>query len=151
VSLWPLPNVWLGVSVENQATADERLSYLCELGIDGWQTMVSFEPLLGNIMPLPKRWLDLGPRTWAIVGGESGPGARPMHPDWARVLRDPCISYRVPFFFKQWGEWLPAMQDGRAGNGQILNASDVPERVGKHAAGALLDGMEWKQFPEARA
>src|SRR6202012_4014672 len=116
---------------------------------DDWPTMVSFEPLLSAVDP-SSWWLSLGARTWAIVGGESGPGARPMHPDWARSLRDQCQAAGVPFFFKQWGEYLPAMMDGGydRGGAQVLNCSDEPVRVGKHAAGALLDGVEWKQFPE---
>src|SRR6266851_3200892 len=69
VARWPLPNVHLGVSVENQKAADARLDYLCELASIGWQTMVSFEPLLSAVDPGPW-WLSLGMRTWAIVGGE---------------------------------------------------------------------------------
>jgi hypothetical protein len=81
---------------------------------------------------------------------ESGPGARPMHPEWARSLRDQCVAAGVPFFFKQWGQHLPPMTDGamdRSG-AQVLNSSDDFISVGKHAAGSLLDGVEWKQFPE---
>ena len=72
-----------------------------------------------------------------------------MQEDWVRSLLNRCQGTNVPFFFKQWGEWLPAMCDGatdRTG-AQVLNASDQPQRVGKKAAGALLDGREWKQFP----
>lgn len=85
---------------------------------------------------------------WVIVGGESGPRARPMHPDWARTLRDQCNAAGVPFFFKQWGEWLPSMQDGdlfRSVN--EINASDHPVRVGKKAAGRVLDGRTWNEVP----
>lgn len=85
---------------------------------------------------------------WVICGGESGRQARPMHPDWARSLRDQCQAAGVPFFFKQHGEWLGALQDGAPGDGQEINASDVPIRVGKKAAGRLLDGREWNEFPE---
>ncbi|MDA8122454.1 MAG: phage Gp37/Gp68 family protein [Deltaproteobacteria bacterium] len=101
----------------------------------------------GNIVKA-KGWLD-----WVIVGGESGPGARPMHPDWPRSLRDQCQEAGVPFFFKQWGEWGPG------GGGQLYHRSfkvhqwpppsgAVSIRIGKKAAGCLLDGREWKQFPE---
>jgi hypothetical protein len=153
--VWPLPNVWLGVSVENQKAADDRLDYLCELASQGWQTMVSFEPLLGAVDP-GKWWLSLGARTWAICGGESGPGARPMHPDWVRGLRDQCVAAGVPFFFKQWGEWSPSQApDGGtlAGYGEFGPATSPVgmRRVGKKAAGHLLDGVEWHQFPEVRA
>ncbi len=82
-----------------------------------------------------------------IVGAESGPGARPMHPNWVRSLRDQCVKAGVPFFFKQWGDWLPAMCDGAPGDGQVINASDDAIRVGKKAAGRLLDGRTWDEMP----
>ena len=106
-----------------------------------------------------------GPRIdWLIVGGESGHGARPMHPDWARSLRDQCAAAGVPFLFKQWGEWLPA-QAGRSVLGKTLvleGAAAIPSspawhgfadgqrvaRVGKKAAGRLLDGRAHDEFPE---
>lgn len=85
---------------------------------------------------------------WVIVGGESGPGARPMHPDWARSLRDQCEAAGVPFLFKQWGEWLGQHQDGAHDHDPIeLNATDGPLRVGKKAAGRMLDGRTWDQVP----
>lgn len=127
---WPLPNVWLGVSVEDQARADERIPDL--LATPAAVRWISCEPLLGPVnleaVAIGKReygvridaftgleWDDLGVRDasesrfidWVVCGGESGPGARPMHPDWARSLRDQCAAAGVPFFFKQWGEWGP--------------------------------------------
>jgi hypothetical protein len=163
---WPLPNVRLGVSVENQKAADDRLDYLCELASHGWQTMVSFEPLLSPVDP-GSWWLSLGARTWVIVGGESGAGARPMHPDWARSLRDQCKAAGVPFFFKQWGEWLPLSDYDPFVHGMkadkyshefawragTKNESELPlscYRVGTKAAGCLLDGVEHHEFPEVR-
>lgn len=121
---WPLPNVWLGVSVEDQTRADERIPAL--LDTPAAVRFVSAEPLLGPVDLTPdlypvtvKRSGSIGPPRlfhpaldWVIVGGESGPKARPMHPDWARSLRDQCVSAGVPFFFKQWGEWLPIGQNG---------------------------------------
>lgn len=171
VSQWPLPNVWLGVSVETQKAADERIPLL--LQTPAVVRFISAEPLLGMVtlrevqydrtveidtltgdhgVIRPLRGRSHRKLDWVICGGESGPGARPMHPDWARSLRDQCRAAGVPFFFKQWGEWLPAGEDGGKTEklGQVLNASDKPWRVGKKAAGALLDGREWKQFPEAR-
>jgi protein gp37 len=74
---------------------------------------------------------------WVIAGGESGPGARPLHPDWVREIRDQCVDAGVPFFFKQWGEW-------RAG------AAEEFYRVGKKAAGRKLDGRTWDEFPIAK-
>lgn len=119
---WPLPNVWLGVSVEHQAAADQRIPLLLQTPAAVW--FLSCEPLLGSVDLRPGGWIPPiggGPRVnllrpwetpgpaidWVIAGGESGPGARPMHPDWARSLRDQCQAAGVPFFFKQWGEWEP--------------------------------------------
>jgi protein gp37 len=208
---WPLLNVWLGVSVEDQAAADSRIPDL--LATPAAVRFISAEPLLGPVWLEP--WLawpdpraevgdvawgcqgcdaddypcscpladavivshEFGPwdengcpthvhderRTldWVIAGGESGKGARPMHPDWARSLRDQCAAAGVPFFFKQWGEWLPFDDaidvdgvdvfngetagfggDDPGGNPQML-------RVGKKAAGALLDGALHRAFPAA--
>lgn len=124
----PLPNVWLGVSVEDQATADERIPLL--LQTPAAVRWISAEPLLGPVRLSPI--CDAGSRPhprgggitcpqcggsrmnggclgidWVVVGGESGPKARPMHPEWARSLRDQCAASGVPFLFKQWGEWAP--------------------------------------------
>ena len=98
----PLPNVWLGVSTEDQRTADERIPHL--LATPAANRFLSCEPLIGRIDFDP---CELTRVDWVIVGGESGRGARPMHPDWARSLRDQCAIAFVPFFFKQWGEWAP--------------------------------------------
>ena len=135
---WPLPNVWLGVSVEDQQRADERIPDL--LATPAAVRWISAEPLLGPVDlnrireefdgGLGVKWesaLD-GKRfspwvgddedpmipgfaklDWVVVGGESGSKARPMHPDWARALRDQCAAADVPFFFKQWGEWAPGV------------------------------------------
>jgi protein gp37 len=122
--VWPLPNVWLGVSVENQKAADERVPLL--LKTPAAVRFISAEPLLGpvNLRTLCEEvegYVDslcglvvcdgrgtkeINAIDWVICGGESGPGARPMHPDWARGLRDQCKVSGVPFFFKQWGEWF---------------------------------------------
>lgn len=147
---WPLPNVWLGVSVENQKVADERIPLL--LQTPAAVRFLSCEPLLGPVDLKPylepyirtkhdgsKRgtvWADPG-IDWIIVGGESGPGARPMHPDWVRSIRDQCKAAEVPFFFKQWGEWKLSWM---AGEYQWM-------RVGKKAAGRLLDGRTWDELP----
>jgi len=125
---WPLPNVWLGVSAEDQATANERIPLLLETPASvRW---MSAEPLLGPIdltrlkvfrdgrLNALNGWAefeDSDPQwgaalDWVVVGGESGPGARPMHPDWARNLRDQCFFNEVPFFFKQFGEYIPVTQ-----------------------------------------
>jgi protein gp37 len=103
-----LPNLWLGTSVEDQATADERIPHLlrCPAAV----RFVSAEPLLGPIDladAVVKRQLGDPQPNWVIAGGETGPGARPAHPDWFRSLRDQCQAASVPFFFKQHGEWAP--------------------------------------------
>jgi len=115
---WPLPNVWLGTSVENQAAADERIVHL--LKSPAAVRFLSGEPLLGAVDLDVYLFGESGPGSprdghsisWVIVGGESGPGARPMHPDWARFIRDQCVAAGVPFFFKQWGEWRPESSAG---------------------------------------
>jgi protein gp37 len=85
---------------------------------------------------------------WVIAGGESGPGARPMHPDWVRSLRDQCRAAGVPFFFKQWGEYEPCeLLPDRHGTPWRVHFA----RVGKRHAGRLLDGREWNEFPAAAA
>lgn len=110
--LWPLPNLILGVSAENQVAADERIPRLVET--PAVLRMVSLEPLLGpvDLSAVPgfnRANLDLS-GWWIVVGGESGPGARPMHPAWVRKLQRQCRAARVPFFMKQWGEWIPRSQ-----------------------------------------
>jgi hypothetical protein len=98
---WPLhlPNVWLGTSIESDRYV-WRADHLRQT--PAAVRFLSLEPLLG---PLPS--LDLTAIDWCIVGGESGPGARPMHPGWVRDIRDRCVDAGVPFFLKQWGEWRP--------------------------------------------
>lgn len=238
----PLPNVWLGVSVEDQTRADERIPLL--LDTPAATRFISAEPLLApvdltRLQDFNGHWWDAiagehwvpgagseNSRTfrtanldWIIVGGESGPGARPMHPAWARSLRDQCRTADIRFFFKQWGEWMPTsgvdvychgpnrrerefpnspgiswLRDGRicfrdftvtehaerirSGRAYNTRAIEVDEvalndfntacrraedadagnpfaelgyqwmyRVGKKAAGRLLDGRTWDEFP----
>lgn len=112
------PNVWLGTSVENQEYADKRIPELLKLkGLAG-KLFLSCEPLLGEVDLRPALWLedqyfklrqeiDRPTIDWVIAGGESGPDARPSHPNWFRDLRDQCGAANVPFHFKQWGEWHP--------------------------------------------
>jgi protein gp37 len=192
----PMPHVWLGVSVDSQPSADKFIPPL--LQTPAVVRYISAEPLLGEVslrrirMPEPLfGWHDVDVLTgnlyrharqvgfgspkldWVICGGESGAKARPMHPDWARSLRDDCVSAGVPFFFKQWGEWWPIGQmpngwtdnpDNRASKLRktVLQLDgrqefDFPAgamtcfAVGKKTAGHLLDGREWKQFPEVHA
>lgn len=163
---WPLPNCWLGASFENQQAADLRIHHLlrCPAAV----RFVSCEPLLGLVDLI--RSIDVvidvnGDREvpavdglaawihWVIAGGESGPGARPMHPDWPQSLRDQCVAAGVPFFFKQWGAWEPC-RFARLPTSRSyfeFDALDQPQamhRVGKKAAGRLLDGREWNEFPK---
>lgn len=213
---WPYPNTWIGVSVEDQATFDERWPYLRDT--PAWTRWLSLEPLLGPInaaaaLQESHYYCDVSDEpddptpahrcapiaNWIVVGGESGSGARPMHPDWARSLRDQCVAAGVPFFFKQWGEWKPILDNVRnysngyyfpRGNRDYVRAiaraarfhggtalisprvngdimyhearkgdfcPEVPThtlveymvRVGKQAAGRLLDGREWNEYPVA--
>jgi protein gp37 len=164
----PQPNVWIGTSVEDQQRADERIPHL--LNTPAAVRFLSMEPLLGpvrlrnvpglNKLPTVHRLEGRGPAgiDWVIVGGESGPNARPMHPDWARSLRDQCTAAGVAFFFKQWGEWLPYDNVTREQVGDAfhwstnrvkLDDDKLASRVGKKAAGRLLDGREWSEFPSA--
>lgn len=193
---WPLPNVCLGVSVENQQAGDERIQDL--LKTPAACRFLSCEPLLGSIdlhqslgqfsnCPECGYGVDVDEDglcnscgrdvlqygiDWVIAGGESGANARPMHVDWARSLRDQCQKAGVPFFFKQWGEFIHETQiyepvDGpdsvvlnHAADEFMMTAPGFPEklayqwpdtsisyRVGKRAAGHVLDGKIWDEFP----
>lgn len=136
---WPLPNVWLGTSIESDRYAFRADHLRATPAAVRW---LSLEPLLG---PLPS--LNLDGIDWVVVGGESGPGARPMHPDWARDIRDRCVAAGVPFFFKQWGDWAPDQRDviewQEAADPEGINL----RRVGKKAAGRVLDGRTWDEYP----
>lgn len=219
----PLPNVWLGVSVEDQVRADERIPVL--LDTPAAVRWISAEPLLGPVdlepwlswkgdyLPGPDdrcwgcgscdtdcptcprqkavftypegpadtdgvpEWIAEHRMTldWVVAGGESGPGARPMHPDWARQLRDQCAAAGVPFLFKQWGAWTPGVNACRGvtrteqtatwfndtwdygqltpRESQELHVNDEPDLflLGKKAAGRLLDGVLHDSFPEVRS
>jgi protein gp37 len=175
----PWPNVWFGATVESQEYAAPRLSEL--LDVPAVVHFVSAEPLLGPLdltefLPgdafTHSEYPMCAPLTWVIAGGESGPHARPSHPEWFRSLRDQCQLAGVPFHFKQWGEWLPghqytgalAQRDsseqfsrfrcldwygdhyGEADQFEDMSGDEV-YRVGKKAAGRLLDDREWLDFP----
>ncbi|MCJ2128325.1 phage Gp37/Gp68 family protein [Methylobacterium sp. E-045] len=185
LSGFQLPNVWLGVSTEDQRRADERVPDL--LATPAAVRFVSAEPLLGPIdfrnIPYPSPPEDEGRRgsaldghevaglvgnciayipalDWIIVGGESGPGARPMHPAWARSIRDQCARAGVPYFFKQWGAWSEdTNQDSPRGDYIGAHPGVEPIQccdtvymapVGKKVAGRLLDGVEHNGMPEVR-
>jgi protein gp37 len=188
---WPLPNVWLGVSVEDQKRADERIPDL--LATPAAIRWISAEPLLGPVSVLPYcfiythadeavlsepevdgeplpmlPWRDptTTPRSdiatprldWVVVGGESGPGARPMHPDWARSLRDECAAADVAFHFKQWGEYrevwtpVPELIDNETDRADELYSGAVnPSFVmqnGKHILSR--DDLPWDEGDPAR-
>lgn len=192
---WPLPNVWLGISSEDQRRADERVPDL--LATPAAVRFVSAEPLLSGInfrsLPPTQSFVDkpllrldgltgrhhCGPAIfgdddmprldWIIVGGESGPNARPMHPHWARDIRDQCAAAGVAFHFKQHGAWAPVDLDGAGVRDWMIvdrtGGVDVPDDrlpdeaageiamrlVGKARAGRLLDGVEHNAMPEVRA
>lgn len=127
---WP-SNVWLGTTVEDQKRADRRLPHLIEHS--AVVRFLSVEPLLGPLDLRP--WLSR--LHWVIVGGESGPGSRPMQMEWARSVRDQCIEFNVPLFFKQWGNHAPD-ESGQ----KLVRLRSKNER--------LFDGRTWDEFPETR-
>jgi protein gp37 len=198
-SRWPLPNVWLGVSVEDQKRADLRIPALVDT--PAAVRFLSCEPLLGPVDltawmpgghalwlcqgpdcrrfysgPLQQHCPDCGreghwtgshtgngrpngqPIGWVIAGGESGHGARPMSPDWARSLRDQCQKAGVAYLFKQWGEYQPTgyMAIGARQKGCVFVGDPIDDlghrwemrRVGKGKAGRELDGRTWDEFPK---
>lgn len=142
----PLPNLWLGVTICNRNEL-WKLDFLRET--PAALRFVSFEPLLSDLGTV-----DLSGIGWVICGGETGPGARPMHPDWVRSLRDQCKAAEVPFFFKSWAEWSPCLPSccGPSGYAEpvyIWDAKIWSHRTGKKRAGRLLDEREWNEIPEA--
>lgn len=168
VDLYPrevLERCWVGTSVEDQKAADERIPKL--LQVPAAVRFLSCEPLLGPVDLWGARYArpnggTIGAVThweggvdWVIVGGESGPGARPMHPDWVRQLRAECQAADVPFLFKQWGEHCPAGQvvavprEHKPSQAHVFPDGRLTIRVGKKAAGRLLDGREWNELPKA--
>jgi protein gp37 len=157
----PLRNVWLGVSCEDETRADERINDL--LATPAAVRFVSAEPLLGPIdfsyWLSVNRFLKIPKLDWIIAGGESGHGARPMHPDWVRSIRDQRESTGTAFFFKQWGEWKLEPADSGSEQWPAQWSGDAPPkkgdiatmvRIGKAKAGRLLDGKLHNQFPEAK-
>lgn len=149
----PLSNLWLGVSVENQRTADERIPIL--LQIPAIHYFISHGPALGSII-YPKEFLSLGKSTVLITEGESGPNARPMHPDIPRRDRDQCQRKGINFFFKQWGEWAGSessemKQYKKFEQFKLHRFEDgtCMYRIGKKRTGHLLDGKEWREFPDS--
>jgi protein gp37 len=177
---WPLPNIWWGVSVEDQKTLDERAAHLVRCRDHAAVLWLSLEPLLGPVQLwnwLPHEIEVSQTRSawvkgvdWVVAGGESGPDARPMNPAWARRTRDDCLKAGVSYHFKQWGEWGPHLEpestEGRLvvggpktlmidhqGLGGLAAFPDgtVMKFVGKKAAGRLLDGQLWDQYPSRKA
>lgn len=171
-SSWPLPNVWAGTSIELDKYAWRANHLRATPAAVRW---LSLEPLLG---PLPS--LDLTGIDWVVIGGESGPGARPMDPTWVRDIRDRCVDAGIPFLMKQWGEWVPYEADPQppfwdSQHGDLIDGHHLPadlsegeptggwwapemlcdpviyRRVGKKAAGRTLDGRTWDEYPEAVA
>lgn len=177
---WPA-NAWIGATAENQEMADRRVPQL--LKVPAPVRFLSCEPLLGPIDLAQAgdnscvEWHENGGIGWVIVGGESGPNARPTHPAWVRSLRNQCQEAEVPFFFKQWGEWIPDNQIIRHDKrhwprfahvkfGTLdINGDWTPDVypakfplihqecvywIGRANSGDMLDGQQWRQFP-ARA
>jgi protein gp37 len=148
---WP-DNVWLGTTVENQRWAERRIPHL--LHHPAAVRFLSCEPLLGPLNL--SGWLAPSGSgvNWVIAGGESGARARPMNPDWALKIRDDCEKAGVGFHFKQWGNWRPTANDHVNGHDarrlrRESGESVVVLKVGKKAAGRVLDGREWDGLPAA--
>jgi protein gp37 len=148
------PNVWPGVSILRQKD-DHRITTLCK--IRAAVRWISLEPLLEivNVFGFGSpMWGKLPPSAflhWIVAGGESGPNARPTHPDWARKPRDDCQIADTPFFWKQWGKWWPHDQGQWVSEAEQHVGLDWDDNefypVGKKVAGRLLDGREWNQMP----
>lgn len=141
----PLPNVWLGVSIEDKKFGWPRVFHL--RNTPAAVRFFSIEPLLEDVTPLRLQGIH-----WVIVGGESGHGARRMHPDWVKSIRDQCLTEGVSFFFKQWGEHVPITT--ASGKTESPFGYDIVSglgfrKVGKKDAGRILDGREWNQMPKA--
>jgi protein gp37 len=166
---WPLPNVWLGVTVCNQEEVDKKIPFL--LQAPAAKRFISVEPMLEpvDLHPYLPGGCDCEACTygtgcspkldWVICGGETGPGARPAHPDWVRGLRDQCQESGTPYFFKGWGEWgfAPGETATHAltstgelfvcSPGDDLHGAWPCKKVGKRRSGRLLDGQEWNEVP----
>jgi protein gp37 len=187
---WLPSNVWLGATIVNQEEADRDVPKLITVPVT--KHFLSMEPLLGPV-DLSAEWLAhrMGGKypfptlpdefrtrmihliDWVIVGGESGPNARPMHPDWARDLRDQCADARVPFLFKQWGEWAPGENCGgpmkrservadwwddewefstltpRSAVDMHIDDEPTVYRCGRKISGRVLDGVTHDGFPDS--
>ncbi|CAN7301203.1 phage Gp37/Gp68 family protein [Phyllobacterium sp. LjRoot231] len=165
-------HVWLGTSTEDQPEADRRVIHLTAVEPRPAVLFLSMEPFLSGISFRWATWHPIGSKyltnhldglrklDWIIVGGESGPHARPLHPDWVRMIRDQCKEANVPFLFKQWGEWKPlAANDGHwpidgstcirlTAGGERIESGWPFQRIGKKAAGRHLDGMTHDAFPK---
>lgn len=139
----PIPNLWLGVSVTSQSEADIYIPFL--MRTPAVKRFVSIEPMLGPVKLSVDLHTSLIGLDWVICGGMTGKDAQPLNPDWIRSLRDHCVNRDIPFFFKGWGEWgLNWYNDD---NGNKITGSEWMDRMGKKAAGHLLDGREWRDIP----
>lgn len=167
----PSNNVWIGVTAENQTQAMIRIPYL--ISIPAAVKFVSVEPMLSQVdlddtLQYTLKHHAGGLKnclSWVICGGESGHNARPVHPDWVRSLKDQCQAAGVPFFFKQWGEWMPATQIPKEwghfahvkgkhswvnqadGKDTCVGAGEMTIKTGKHKSGNTLDGVKYEQYP----
>jgi protein gp37 len=146
---WPA-NVWLGTTVENQTLAEKRLPFL--LKSPAVVRFLSCEPLLGKLDLQPwfkkKGFYSID---WIIAGGESGGGSRPMHPDWITDLLRQCQSHKIPFHFKQWGQWVPedlvALPHRSNSVGFVTDPSIRMVRLTKKLTGRTLEGTTWNEVP----
>lgn len=148
---WPPKNIWFGASAEDQKRLEERVIELVD--VPGDVRFLSLEPLLEPVDLEAAAGRHIKRIDWVIVGGESGPNARHMRPEWVRPIRDTCAKHGIPFFFKQWGAWVDREQmpdDLYRDIDAAENLAGHPQRfwnVGKKRAGALLDGVEHREAP----
>ena len=135
-------HIRFGATLEHQDAIDKHADAFMD--VCSPTKFVSIEPMLSHVQ-LPLSMLRMGPRLQVIVGGESGPRARPLQPDWVRSIRDQCTSAGVAFFFKQWGEWAPSKRP--VGRVVLMNGGWM-RRVGKKKAGRVLDRQTWNGEPK---
>lgn len=142
---WPA-NVWLGTTTEDQEWAEKRLPELA--AIPAAVRFISAEPLLGPLTLTG--WTHA--IDWVITGGESGPHARPSSPSWFRSLMNECMAADIPFHFKQWGDWAPGqgLNLAKARSASVDDGTTML-RIGKKAAGRMLDGLTWDGLPQVRS
>ena len=144
------PNVWLGATCEDQVAYNRRWPLLRE--VPARVRFISYEPALGPLDISTARMWSIKPSLhWLICGGESGPSARPMNPQWARDIRGQCADGGIAFLHKQNGEWVSVSEVEGPGEHFHFPDGRTVRRVGKKRAGRVIDGVEYNGFPQVSA